>query len=123
MGTDGERHSRCALPGGALARARLALASGVQSISDVSRLILSARHRRAIARRPLRHQLRPAAFQLALDLLPIRCGRMIQIALWPRIGYTRSMRLACSLGMAGAVVTALIGLSTNNSMLVMIAIF
>lgn len=62
-------------------------------------------------------------FNLLLIYYPFDGGRMVQIALWPKMGYARSMRLACSLGMAGAVITALIGLSTNNMMLVMIAIF
>jgi len=62
-------------------------------------------------------------FNLLLIYYPFDGGRMIQIALWPKMGYIRSMRLACSLGTAGAVITALIGLATANSMLVMIAAF
>jgi hypothetical protein len=47
----------------------------------------------------------------------------VQIALWKFVGYVRSMRLATSLGIVGAAIIALLGLTSGNTMLVVIAIF
>jgi hypothetical protein len=62
-------------------------------------------------------------FNMLLIFYPFDAGRLLQIALWAKMGYARSMRLATSLGMAGAVLIGLFGLATYNSMLVLIALF
>ena len=62
-------------------------------------------------------------FNLLLIFYPFDGGRLVQIALWTRMGYARSMRVATSLGMAGAILIGLFGVAMGNSMLVLIALF
>jgi Zn-dependent protease len=62
-------------------------------------------------------------FNVLMIFYPFDGGRLVQIALWTRLGYVRSMRLATSFGMAGAIVTGLVALALNKSMLLVIAIF
>jgi Zn-dependent protease len=62
-------------------------------------------------------------FNLALVFYPFDGGRIVQIILWKFLGYVRSMRIATSVGMFGAVVAAVLGLVWNQFTLVIIAIF
>ncbi|MCA9290234.1 MAG: hypothetical protein KDA25_03840 [Phycisphaerales bacterium] len=62
-------------------------------------------------------------FNLALVFYPFDGGRLVQIALWKFVGYVRSMRLATSLGIVGAAIIALLGLTSGITMLVVIALF
>lgn len=62
-------------------------------------------------------------FNLLLVFYPFDGGRLIQIALWTRLGFGRSMLIACTLGMIGAVVVALVGLAKSELLLVAIAVF
>jgi Zn-dependent protease len=49
-------------------------------------------------------------FNVLLIFYPFDGGRLVQIALWVRLGYQRSMWIATTLGMFGAVGVAAIGL-------------
>ncbi|MHC4991899.1 MAG: site-2 protease family protein [Planctomycetota bacterium] len=62
-------------------------------------------------------------FNLLLIFFPFDGGRLVQIALWTKLGYVRSLSFACSFGMGGAVLTALVGLAMTNFLLVGIAVF
>jgi len=62
-------------------------------------------------------------FNVLLVFYPFDGGRLLQIALWTRMGYSKSMRIATAFGMAGAVLVAVVGLAWNNSLLLLIAIF
>lgn len=45
-----------------------------------------------------------------LPIFPLDGGQMFQSILWPRIGYYRSMTIACMVGMVGAGVLGLLGI-------------
>ncbi|MAE60156.1 MAG: hypothetical protein CMJ49_02240 [Planctomycetaceae bacterium] len=62
-------------------------------------------------------------FNLALVFYPFDGGRLVQEALWWRLGYGRSMRIATLVGLAGAVVVALVGLAWDELLLVFIGVF
>lgn len=62
-------------------------------------------------------------FNLALLFYPFDGGRLVQIALWKKMGYVRSMIIATRVGMIGAVAIALYGIMSQNLMLMMIALF
>lgn len=62
-------------------------------------------------------------FNLMLIFYPFDGGRLVQIALWKMVGYGKSLRWATALGIVGAVVVIVFGLSKNDSLLVCIAIF
>ncbi len=62
-------------------------------------------------------------FNLLLIFYPFDGGRLVQIALWRRVGYMRSMRIATTLGMIGAVIVAGVGFYQRQGMLVIIAGF
>jgi stage IV sporulation protein FB len=48
-----------------------------------------------------------------LPIFPLDGGQMLQSALWPKLGYYRSMMFACVTGMIGAVIVALVGIVTS----------
>jgi len=59
-----------------------------------------------------------------LPIFPFDGGRMLQAYLWPRKGYGRSMEIATSTGMIGALVVGVFGIFTEQSwLLMMIAAF
>jgi Zn-dependent protease len=58
-----------------------------------------------------------------LPMFPLDGGRILQAVLWKRVGYTRSMRIACRSGLVGAVVLGVVALWNNETMLLVIAIF
>ncbi len=62
-------------------------------------------------------------FNLVLVFYPFDGGRLVQIGLWSKLGYTRSMQIATSVGMLGAVGIGLFGLATNRSLLLLIGLF
>jgi Zn-dependent protease len=65
-------------------------------------------------------------FLLAFNLLPIYPldgGQLFQTIMWPMLGLQRSMKLACQVGIGGAVVFAVFGIQSNEYMLLGIAIF
>ncbi len=62
-------------------------------------------------------------FNLALLFYPFDGGRLVQIILWKKLGYVRSMTIATRVGMIGAVGVALYGIMSRNLMLMMIALF
>lgn len=58
-----------------------------------------------------------------LPVFPLDGGRIVQSAMWPRLGYVRSMRIAIRVGFVGAVVLGVFGAVTTRYLLVGIAIF
>lgn len=63
---------------------------------------------------------------LAFNLLPIYPmdgGQLFQTIMWPFLGLQRSMKLACQVGIGGAVVFAVLGIQYGGFLLVGIAIF
>lgn len=58
-----------------------------------------------------------------LPMFPLDGGRILQAVLWRRMGYARSMRVACRSGLVGAVLLGVIALVSNETMLLVIAIF
>jgi Zn-dependent protease len=67
-------------------------------------------------------------FNLLLIFYPFDGGRLVQIALWTRVGYGKSMLFATRAGMVGAVIVGIIGLiamadNRHGFLLVLIAIF
>ncbi|MCA9286265.1 MAG: site-2 protease family protein [Phycisphaerales bacterium] len=58
-----------------------------------------------------------------LPMYPLDGGRILQAALWPRIGYARSMRVAVRAGYIGAIALGILGLMVDETMLVLIAVF
>ncbi|MFO0973035.1 MAG: site-2 protease family protein [Phycisphaerae bacterium] len=58
-----------------------------------------------------------------LPMFPLDGGRLLQAALWPRLGFVRSMRFATSAGMVGAIGLGMLGLLQGNFNYVAIAVF
>ncbi len=56
-----------------------------------------------------------------LPIFPLDGGRMLQELLWPKLGYFRSMSLACNVGMAGAIMMGLWGISGAGFWLMFLA--
>lgn len=56
-----------------------------------------------------------------LPIFPLDGGQMLQAALWPKMGYVRSMNLACSVGMGGAILMGLWGIASSNLWLLVLA--
>ncbi|MEM7621866.1 MAG: DUF6576 domain-containing protein [Planctomycetota bacterium] len=63
------------------------------------------------------------AFNVLVPMYPMDGGRLLQAALWSKLGYHRSMDLTCLVGFGGAGVLAVIGLVFNQTMLLAIAAF
>jgi hypothetical protein len=61
-------------------------------------------------------------FNVLMIFYPFDGGRLVQILLWVWMGYARSMMVATTLGMVGAVGVAIVGLIKGELLLVMIAI-
>ena len=61
-------------------------------------------------------------FNMVLPIFPLDCGRLVQICLWPRVGYYRSMVFATVTGQIGCVVLGLAGLLLFNLMLVLLGV-
>ncbi|MHC5005207.1 MAG: M50 family metallopeptidase [Planctomycetota bacterium] len=61
-------------------------------------------------------------FNLLLVFYPFDGGRLVQIALWTKLGYVRSLLIACTVGMVGAVLVALVGLAAPGVNLLLVAI-
>ena len=58
-----------------------------------------------------------------LPMFPLDGGRILQAILWKRVGYARSMRLACRTGLFGAVLLGIVALSIESTTLLAIALF
>jgi Zn-dependent protease len=58
-----------------------------------------------------------------LPIYPLDGGQMLQAALWPKLGYFRSMLVSCSIGMVGAALGAMIALATLRIGLGILAAF
>jgi Zn-dependent protease len=62
-------------------------------------------------------------FNVCLPFYPMDGGRLLQAVLWWKMGYGRSMQIATTIGMAGAVVAGCYGLFTGEFILIGIAVF
>lgn len=62
-------------------------------------------------------------FNLALLFYPFDGGRLVQIALWKKLGFAKSMRIALRIGMGGAIAVALYGIVAREFMIIFIAFF
>ncbi len=58
-----------------------------------------------------------------LPIFPLDGGRLLQAVLWQRKGYHQATLTATFIGMVGAVVIGLIGLATDQTIMVCIAVF
>lgn len=58
-----------------------------------------------------------------IPMFPLDGGRIVQALLWPRMGYARSMKVACRSGLVGAVAIGLLALLWDSTMLLAIALF
>lgn len=62
-------------------------------------------------------------FNVLMPFLPFDGGRLWQIALWKWVGYARSMHIATTLGMVGAVAIAVFGLLQGQTLLAIMGVF
>ena len=51
-----------------------------------------------------------------LPIYPLDGGGILQTALWPKLGYYRSMEIACKIGMGGAILLGLSGTNFSESL-------
>lgn len=58
-----------------------------------------------------------------LPIFPLDGGRLLQSLLWPKLGYSKSMRFAVRTGYVGALALAVVGLVMDEYMLLAIAVF
>ncbi len=58
-----------------------------------------------------------------LPIFPLDGGKIVQALLWPRMGFARSMRCSCRVGLIGAVCVGIFALMRNDTMLLGIALF
>jgi Zn-dependent protease len=56
-----------------------------------------------------------------LPIYPLDGGNILQSALWPKLGFYRSMELACKIGMGGAILMGLYALPSFNFLLLFLA--
>jgi stage IV sporulation protein FB len=57
-----------------------------------------------------------------MPIYPLDGGQITQAALWPKVGYYRSMLLAATTGIVGAAVIVMIAIATNQIWLLILAI-
>jgi Zn-dependent protease len=62
-------------------------------------------------------------FNVLMIFWPFDGGRLLQVAMWTRIGYVRSMRASATWGMIGAIAVGLFGFASGHMMLLLIAVF
>ena len=58
-----------------------------------------------------------------LPIFPLDGGKIVQALLWPKMGFARSMRMSCRIGIVCAVGVGLFALIRNDTMLLGIALF
>ncbi|MSR40977.1 MAG: hypothetical protein EXS10_03635 [Phycisphaerales bacterium] len=58
-----------------------------------------------------------------LPIFPLDGGKIVQALLWPKMGFARSMRMSCRIGLVGAVAVGVFALIRNDTMLLGIALF
>lgn len=63
------------------------------------------------------------AFNMLCVMFPLDAGRVVQELLWGRLGYRRSMEIAATAGLGVAGVLAVLGMVTQQTTLLSVAIF
>jgi Zn-dependent protease len=58
-----------------------------------------------------------------VPMYPLDGGKLAQIILWKPLGYVKSMRISCRVGMAGAVLLAIFGLFNGSMFTIFLAAF
>lgn len=58
-----------------------------------------------------------------LPIFPLDGGRIVQVALWPRLGWSRSMMIAVRTGFIGAILLFIFGMVVGDFMIAAIALF
>jgi Zn-dependent protease len=58
-----------------------------------------------------------------LPIFPLDGGQMLQAALWPKMGYYRSMNLACLIGLPASIAIAVFALATQQWLLLFIMLW
>jgi len=62
-------------------------------------------------------------FNVLLPFFPLDGGRIVQELLWAKLGFRRSMQIATTIGLVGAIGVSVFALVTNQMMLLWIAVF
>ncbi|MCC6284402.1 MAG: hypothetical protein IT439_03725 [Phycisphaerales bacterium] len=63
------------------------------------------------------------AFNMLVPMYPMDCGRIVQCLLWARLGYEKSLHIATTVGLVAAGTLVILGMLTNQSMLLVIGLF
>ena len=62
-------------------------------------------------------------FNMLVPMYPMDAGRIVQCLMWRKIGYERSLWIACTIGLVAAVVLAVAALGFERTLLLGIALF
>lgn len=63
------------------------------------------------------------AFNMLVPMFPMDAGRVVQELLWARLGYAKSMWVATTTGLAAAGVMVVLGMTTQQTTLIVIGLF
>lgn len=62
-------------------------------------------------------------FNLLVPMYPMDSGRIVQCLLWRKMGYEKSLWIACNIGVGTAIALALVALGADTMLLLVIALF
>lgn len=63
------------------------------------------------------------AFNVLVPMYPMDGGRIVQCLLWARLGHEKSLHIATTVGLVAACALVILGMLTNQSMLLVIGLF
>lgn len=63
------------------------------------------------------------AFNMLVPMYPMDAGRVVQSLLWRKLGYEKSLWIACNIGIAAAVVLTIVAFAFSEMLLFGIALF